>query len=354
MNLITIEVNGQTYTMETSKSILDACKEIGIDIPTLCYDKDLKITASCRLCIVEIENKSTLVTACSTPIYDGLKIYTESEKVIEARQEILRLLLANHDLRCLTCHRNGDCRLQDYSYRYNVHDTPYPDGPNKEIPIDDTNSFFVRDYAKCILCGKCVSVCSDINGAHAIDFTNRGYKTKVASSFDESLQNTSCNFCGMCIQVCPVAALVPKSEIGKGRPWETTKVKTTCSYCGVGCQLQLKIMDNQIIGVAKDESGSNLGHLCVKGQFGWEYVHARDRLSMPLIKNRKTGQFEEVAWDVAIDFIYENLQPILNESGGDAVGGLCSAKCTNEENYLFQKLMRTVFTTNNVDHCARL
>jgi formate dehydrogenase alpha subunit len=352
--MIEITINNKLYKTDSNKTILQVCLENNIDIPTLCYEKGLKITASCRLCVVELVGRNNLETACSTPVNPNMVILTESPKVIEARREILRLLLANHELQCFTCHRNGDCRLQDYCYRYDVHDTHYTKGSKTSIAVDDSNNFFVRDYAKCILCGKCVSVCSDINGAHAIDYTKRGYQTKITSSFDENLENTSCNFCGMCIQVCPVAALVTKSEIGKGRSWEVNKVKTTCSYCGVGCQLKLKVKNNKIIGVTSDNSGSNMGHLCVKGQFGWEYVHSEHRIKNPLIKDKSTGNFIDVSWEQVIDIIYTKLSDIITQHGGEAIAGLCSAKSTNEENYLFQKLFRTAFESNNIDHCARL
>ena len=352
--MIEITINNKLYKTDRKKTILQVCSENKIEIPTLCYEKGLKITASCRLCVVEVAGRKSLETACSTPIYQDMVILTESPKVIEARREILQLLLANHDLRCLSCHRNGDCKLQEYCYRYGIHDKRYSNGSKINIDVDNSNPFFIRDYAKCILCGKCVSVCSDINGAHAIDYTKRGYQTKITSSFDENLENTSCTFCGMCIQVCPVAALVPKSEIGKGRCWEVNKVKTTCNYCGVGCQLQLKVKDNKIIGVASDDSGSNMGHLCVKGQFGWEYVHSEHRLKHPLIKDQATGNFIEASWEQVIDIIYTKLSDIISQHGGEAIAGLCSAKATNEENYLFQKLFRTAFASNNIDHCARL
>lgn len=348
---VKVNINGNDYFVPENYTILKAAEENGIDIPTLCYEEGLPITGACRMCVVEVRGARKLMAACATQVSDGMEVLTESERVVEARREILRLLIANHDLRCLTCERNGDCRLQDYCYRYKVEDTPYK-GEVKDFKIITDNPFFIRDYSKCIKCGKCVSICAEVNGAHVYEFINRGFDTKVTSAFDDPLPETTCTFCGMCINVCPVAALVEKSTLWKGRPWEVKKVTTTCSYCGVGCQLKLKVKDNTIIGVAADKSGSNLGHLCSKGQFGWDYVHSKDRLTHPLIK--REGEFVRVTWEEALNYIAGRFKDILSQWGGRALAGLSSAKCTNEENYLFQKFMRVVLQTNNIDHCARL
>lgn len=349
--MVSITINGNHYNVPADYSILKAAEENGINIPTLCYEEGLTITGSCRMCVVEVKGARKLLASCATPVTEGMEVNTESDRVISARRDILQLLIANHDLRCLTCERNGDCRLQDYCYRYKVEDTPYK-GDKKHYPIDTDNHFFIRDYSKCIKCGKCVSICAEVNGAHVYDFMERGFDTKVTSAFDDTLQETTCTACGMCVNVCPVGALVEKSVLWEGRPWEVKKVTTTCSYCGVGCQLKLKVKDDRIIGVTKDTSGSNLGHLCAKGQFGWEYVHSKDRLTDPLIK--RNGVFEKASWNEALNYVANRLKAILDERGGQAFAGLSSGKCTNEENYLFQKFMRTVLQTNNVDHCARL
>ncbi|GAW94195.1 formate dehydrogenase subunit alpha [Calderihabitans maritimus] len=351
MDKVRVIINGEEYTVRRGSTILKAAEANGIDIPTLCYEEGLPAPGNCRLCVVEVKGARKLLSACTTPVQEGMEIFTESEKVVEARKEILRLLLANHDLRCLTCAKNGDCRLQDYCFRYRVEDTPYR-GDQKKYPVDTSNPFFIRDYSKCIVCGKCVYVCAEINGAHVYDFMERGFNTKVTSAYDDSLTETTCTFCGMCVNVCPVAALVEKSAVWAARPWEIKKVTTTCPYCGVGCQLKLKVHDNRIVGVTKDKSGSNMGHLCVKGQFGWDFVHSPDRLTQPMI--RKSGELEPVSWEEALDYATRRLKEIVKRYGPDAVAGISSAKCTNEENYLFQKFMRAVIGTNNVDHCARL
>ncbi len=351
MDKVRVRINGTDYHVNSDYTILKAAEEAGIDIPTLCYEERLHVIGACRICVVEVKGAKKLIASCSTPVREGMEVFTESEEVIEARREILRLLLANHDLRCLTCERNGDCRLQDYCYRYRVEDTPYQ-GEFRDYPIDTDNPFFIRDYSKCIRCGKCVTVCAEVNGAYVYDFIERGFESKVTSAYDDPLQETTCTFCGMCINVCPVAALVEKSTNWAGRPWEMKKVTTVCPYCGVGCTLDLKVKDNIIVGVSADRSGPNLGDLCSKGQFGWEYVHSPDRLTNPLIK--RDGNFEKISWDKALDFVAARFKDILERWGPKAVAGLSSAKCTNEENYLFQKFMRTVLGTNNIDHCARL
>ncbi len=351
MDKVKVTINGREMAVNKEFTILEAAETNGVDIPTLCYEEGLSLQGCCRLCVVEVNGARKLMAACTPPIYEGMVVETEPERVVSARRDVLRLLLANHDLRCLTCERNGDCRLQDYCYRYQVENTPYP-GDRKAYPIDGTNPFFYRNYGKCIMCGKCVRICAEVNGAHVIDFMDRGFDVKVTSAYDDGLTETTCTFCGMCVQVCPVAALVEKSTVWAGRPWEMRKVKTTCPYCGVGCQLNLKVKDNRIVGVAKEKSGSNRGHLCVKGQFGWDYVHSPDRLTQPLI--RRDGELKPATWPETLAYVARRLLGIKEQYGGAAIAGLSSAKCTNEENYLFQKLMRSVLFTNHVDHCARL
>lgn len=348
---IVIEINGKELKAVEGESILTAAEKNSIHIPTLCFEKGLSIQATCRICVVEVEGAKKLQPACHTPVYERIKIKTESKKVVEARREILRLLLANHDLRCLTCERNGDCRLQDLCYRYKVEDTPYL-GDTKEYPLDRSNPFFIRDYGKCILCGKCVRICAEVNGAYVFDFMDRGFDTKVTSAFDEKLQNTTCTFCGMCVNVCPVGALVERSMEWKARPWEIDKVLTTCPYCGVGCQMYLKVYEGRIIGVAGEKDAFNQGHLCNKGQFGLEFVHSRERLKYPMIK--ESGSFRKATWEEALSLVVEKFSNSFESKGKEGIAGLSSAKVTNEENYLFQKILRSAFKTNHIDHCARL
>lgn len=351
MSDFTLTIDRRQVNVPPGTTIKKAAEILGIEIPNLCYEEGLSNPGACRLCVVEVEGSRNLQASCVAPVADGMVVKTDSERVITARKHILQLYMANHDMRCWTCEANGDCKLQTYMYYYGIDTTPFR-GIHKDYPIYEDNPFFIRDYNKCILCGKCVRICTEINGVQAIQFTDRGFTTKVTSAYDDAMADTTCTFCGMCVQVCPVGALVFKSAKRSGRPWEVHLVKTTCSYCGVGCQLNLKIKDNKIVGVLAEKVEPNRGHLCVKGQFGWEYVHSPDRLRQPLL--RKEGQLQPVSWEEAVQHVAVKFRELLDKHGGSSLAGLSSAKCTCEENYLFQKFMRSVLKTNHVDHCARL
>jgi predicted molibdopterin-dependent oxidoreductase YjgC len=226
-------------------------------------------------------------------------------------------------------------------------------GEQHRYPVDKNNPFIVRDYNKCILCERCTRICDEIQGSFAIEYAHRGFNTKVGVPFHRSLTESDCVFCGQCVNVCPVGALSERSKSGKGREWDFEKVRTTCSYCGVGCTLILNLKDGQIVRVTTDRAaGVNRGNLCVKGKFGFDYVHSPERLTEPLI--REGGKLRPASWDEALDRVSERLEAIKREHGPDAIGVLVSAKCTNEENYLLQKMARAAIGTNNVDHCARL
>ncbi len=349
---VKVTINGKEVEVEKGKTILDACKIAGIEVPTLCHHESLTPTGACRICVVEVEGARTLVPACSFVVTDGMKIFTDTQRVIAARKMVLELLLSAHPLDCLTCEKSGDCKLQDYAYKYGVKGDRFH-GEKYNYPIDDTNPFFIRDYNKCILCGRCVRVCEEVQGQSAIEFIYRGFSAKIGTPFDGPLQDSTCVFCGQCVNICPVGALVEKSRIGKGREWEFKKVKTVCSYCGVGCNLILHVKDGKIAKVTGDwESPVNKGRTCVKGKFGFDYVESEDRLKKPLIK--EGGEFKETSWENALSIVEKRLKEIKEKYGPDSIGVLSSAKVTNEENYLAQKFARAAIGTNNVDHCARL
>lgn len=345
-----IIINGKSYQVEDGITILEACNGLGIPIPTLCHDERLEPYAACRLCVVEIKGKGKLETSCSTKVRDGMEIETHSEKVINTRKEILDLLFSNHPNDCLTCEKSGDCKLQDYCYEYGVEKGTYT-GEKKDYAIDDSNPFYTYDPNKCILCGKCIRVCSELQGTNAIGLENRGFNTKVSTPFDMGLGTSKCVSCGNCVAVCPVGALIPKKK-ERYRLWEIRKVKTTCSYCGVGCQLELLVKGDKVVGVEPAKGKPNNGLLCVKGRFGYNFINHPDRLKTPLIK--RNGKFEEATWEEAYDLIVNKIYETKREYGADAFAGLTSARCSNEENYLFQKMFRALIGTNNVDHCARL
>lgn len=351
MGKVSLTVNGRHVQVPEGSTILEAARKLGVDIPTFCYDPHLSIDGSCRICMVEEQSSGQLMASCAMPAAQDMDILTESERVIRARRGILELMLASHEQECLTCERTGNCRLQDYAYRYAVEKSPFT-GEKREVIVDDANPFYIRDYNKCIYCGKCVRVCHEVQGVGAIDFSQRGFSTRISTPYEENIENSACVFCGLCMEICPVGALIPKHERFAGRPWEVKKVTTICPYCGVGCNLTFKVKDTKIAGVEIPHVLPNRGQVCVKGKFGWDYVEHEDRLQKPLI--RKQGILVEASWEEALDYTARRLKEVKDQYGSGALGGLCSAKCTNEENYLFQKFMRTALLTHSVDHCARL
>jgi predicted molibdopterin-dependent oxidoreductase YjgC len=351
---VTLNIDGIQVTVPKGTTVLEAAQQAGIFIPTLCHDPDLSKPGACRLCVVEIPGARNLPASCVTEAAEGMVVNTASEAVIEARKTILELLLANHPEDCLTCHKNGNCRLQDYAYYYGVRADAFK-GEKHQYPIEDDNPFIVRDMNKCILCGRCVRVCEEIQGNNVIDFAYRGFNAKVGPAMDVKLSDTdisNCAFCGNCVAVCPVGALTEKAMLGKGRQWDVEKVTTTCPYCGVGCNFDLNVKDGRVIGVTSTEGDVNGRYLCVKGRFGYGFIHHPDRLTTPLIK--KDGKFVEATWEEAIGLVAQKLGSVKEKEGPEAIGVLSSARCTNEENYLMNKLSRAVFGTNSIDHCARL
>jgi predicted molibdopterin-dependent oxidoreductase YjgC len=351
---VNLTIDDIRVTVPKGTTVLDAAQEAGIFIPTFCHDPELSNSGACRICVVEIPGIRNLPASCGTEVAEGMVVYTASPAVIEVRKTILELLLSNHPEDCLTCHKNGECRLQDYAYYYGVKFGAF-EGERHQYPLENDNPFIVRDMNKCILCGKCVRVCKEIQGNNAIDFTFRGFETKIGPAMDAKLSDiniSNCVFCGNCVAVCPVGALTEKSMIGMGRRWEMKKVTTTCPYCGVGCTFDLNVKNGKVVGVTSINGEVNGRFLCVKGRFGYGFIHHPDRLKTPLIK--KNGKFVEASWNEAIGLITERMNAIKEKNGPDAVGILSSARCTNEENYLLNKLARAVIGTNNIDHCARL
>lgn len=354
MATLNITIDGRKLTAEEGQTVMQAATAAGIKIPALCNHPALKPIGACRVCLVEVARQRTLQPACTFPVSEGMEVKTRSPQVEEARRFVLELLLSDHPLDCMTCERTGNCELQDLAYEYGLKESRFP-GIQHAYDIDTSNPFYVRDYNKCILCRRCVRACNEMNGVEAIGTIQRGFSTKIATAFDGPMQDSPCEFCGMCVEVCPTAALVPVLRARKGRPWEFKQVATTCTYCGVGCQFYLEVKDGRIVQVAsKWDAPANHGWLCVKGRFGWDFVHHPDRLTKPLIRRTKGGPLEEAEWDEALDLVATRLKTIKDESGPAAFGAFTSAKCTNEENYVLQKFTRAVMGTNTIDHCARL
>lgn len=354
MPTVNVTIDGRQIAAQSGQTVLEAAEAAGIKIPTLCHHAALVPIGACRICLVEVEKQRTLQPACTFQVSEGMVVHTRSPQAEESRRFILELLLSDHPLDCMTCERAGNCELQDLAYQYGIKETRYP-GVRHQYEISDPNPFYMRDYNKCILCRRCIRACDELNGVEAIGLISRGFDTKVGTAFDGDMADSVCEFCGMCVEVCPVGALVPRQRQGQAREWEIDKVTTTCSYCGVGCQYDLNIKDGHIVGVtSKWDAPANHGLMCTKGHFGWDYVHHPDRLTKPLIRTEKGGPLQEATWEEALDLIASRFGEIKAQSGPDAFAALTSAKCTNEENYVMQKFTRAVMGTNNIDHCARL
>lgn len=351
MALVNVTLDGLAVQVPEGTSVLEAARSVGIKIPALCYDPDLSLAGACRICVVEIDGMRNLPASCSTICSEGMVVRTNTPAVIEARRFILKLLISNHPLDCMTCEKSGNCLIQQYCYDYGVQSSPY-EGEKNDYAIDDSNPFYIRDLNKCILCGRCVRACQEIVGHSVIATVNRGFQAKVMP-FGDTIGQSDCVYCGSCIAVCPVGALVEKDMIGKGRKWEVSKVKTVCPYCGTGCTIDLNVKDGKVIGVTGNPEGDVNGRfLCVKGRFGYQFIHSEDRLKTPLVK--ENGEFREATWDEALRLVADKLGATKEKYGPDAIGVLSSARCTNEENYLLSKFTRAVVGTNNIDHCARL
>jgi len=371
-------INGNEYAFSPGETILQVARRNGIDIPTLCWMKGASPTGACRMCVVEVEGARALVASCATPAAPKMVVRTETPQVMKARRLNLELLLSSGHHNCLVqdldmdswtdfqlkamaatehkdlCPVYGDCRLQELAIKYQVRGCRFePTEPRHKI--ENVNPFIVRDLSRCILCGRCVQACNEIQVNNAISFGYRGTRSKIVAKGDRALKNSDCVFCGECVQACPVGALVLTQDMqtddrSKG---ETRLVRTTCSYCGVGCQMYLHVRKGRIVRVTGvDDVGPNYGSLCVKGRFGYPFVHDPERLKVPLI--RENGTFREASWEEAYQRVAEKFGQIKKESGADALGVMASARITNEENYLAQKFARAVIGTNNVDHCARL
>jgi formate dehydrogenase major subunit len=352
---VTLEIDGREITAPEGASVMRAAALAGARIPKLCATDSLKAFGSCRLCLVEIEGAKGTPASCTTPVREGMKVVTQSPRLEKLRRGVMELYISDHPLDCLTCSANGDCELQDMAGEVGLREVRYGmEGENHlDAPTDASNPYFQFDASKCIVCSRCVRACDEVQGTFALTIDGRGFESKVAAGMDEGFLNSECVSCGACVQACPTATLMEKSvvEHGLGR----REVKTTCAYCGVGCSFTAELQGEEVVRMVPDKAGgANEGHSCVKGRFAWGYATHKDRVLSPMVRDAITDPWREVSWDEAIAFAAERFKAIQAEHGVGAIGGVTSSRCTNEEVYVVQKMVRAGFGNNNVDTCARV
>lgn len=352
---VTLSIDNQEVTVPKGTTILEAAKGLGVEIPTLCHLKELAPDGSCRMCVVEVEGgrRGGLTTACTAHCQEDMVVSTHSEIVADSRRFILDLLLSNHKLECFSCGKNGDCQLQQYALDYGIDATSFTEGKRMPCHQEDTsNPFFSYDPEKCIMCRRCVRVCQLRQGRDVLSIANRGFETKMMPSYGQPFDQSICESCGNCVSSCPTGALTAK-DTKEYRKWETQKIPTTCPHCGTGCQMNLLVKNNRLVGVEPLDGPANKNLLCVKGKFAsYKFVGSGDRLTEPLIK--RNGIFEPASWEEALTLVSSKFNEIKAENGPDALAGFSCSRATNEDNYVFQKMVRAAFGTNNVDNCARV
>jgi len=350
---VALAIDGRRVEAEAGENLLMAARRNGFDIPGLCYHPRLTPTGGCRLCLVKIEGRPGTTTACTLQAKEGLVITAFDDELEADRRSLIELLLAEHNCDCLVCESAGDCELQDLAFRYGLDKRArrYA-SPVQDLPKEDVSSpVLVYDPSKCILCERCIKACDEIQGKEILSYSHRGLSAVVTTG-PHGWEASECDGCGDCVQLCPTGAIREKLDVRPPRRWEMEPVQTTCSYCGVGCRLDLWVHDGRIAKITGSEAIPNFGSTCVKGRFGHAYIQKDDRLIHPLM--RRNGELVVASWDEALNEVAAKFSAIKDKHGADAIAGLSSATCTNEENYLFQKFMRACVGTNNVDHCARL
>lgn len=350
---IKLKIDDVEVEVERGKTILDAAQAAGIRIPTLCHDRRLIPFGACRICVVQQKGNAELLPACFTPARTGAEIVTRSPAITASRRLQLQFILLNHPMTCPRCEKEGECELQNLVYEYGVEETQYP-WSKIPFPADDRSTLIQRDGNKCILCGRCVRICDEVQGVGELSFTERGIETSIDTDFHRDLE---CEFCGQCLDTCPVGAITTDRFDSTVKAWELTETTSPCPYCACGCLLTFGSKEGSIKRVFSDPSPdrapqrtpmrANDGNLCVKGRFGWDFVDHPERLKTPLI--RRNGAFKEASWEEALRFVAERLEGVRDQHGPDAVAGLASSRLTNEEHFLFQTLFRKALRTEQVD-----
>jgi len=363
---VTLTIDGESVTVPAGTSVMAAAMSLGTKIPKLCATDSLEPFGSCRLCLVEIEGRRGTPASCTTPAEEGMVVRTQSENLAGLRKGVMELYISDHPLDCLTCSANGDCELQDMAGSVGLREVRYGyDGENHVKPVamegyanenwlpkDTSNPYFTYDPSKCIVCNRCVRACAEVQGTFALTITGRGFDSRVAAGPTDFL-GSECVSCGACVQACPTATLMENKVIELGQP-EHSKV-TTCAYCGVGCSFKAEMQGDRVVRMVPYKDGkANEGHSCVKGRFAWGYATHQDRMTKPMIREKITDPWREVSWDEAIDYAASEFKRIQAKYGRESVGAITSSRCTNEEVYLVQKLVRAGFRNNNVDTCARV
>ncbi|HEV2567101.1 formate dehydrogenase subunit alpha [Sphingomonas sp.] len=352
---VTLTIDGRQVTVPMGTTVMRAAAEIGTAIPKLCATDSLKAFGSCRLCLVEIEGGKGTPASCTTPVADGMVVRTQTERLARIRRNVMELYISDHPLDCLTCAANGDCELQDQAGAVGLREVRYGRGADHlGQPKDRSNPYFDFDPSKCIVCSRCVRACDEVQGTFALTIDARGFNSKVSAGLlSDNFLGSECVSCGACVQACPTATLVEKAVVEIGTPERA--VVTTCAYCGVGCTFRAEMRGEQLVRMVPWKDGkANRGHSCVKGRFAWGYTNHQERILNPMIRSSIDEPWQEVSWEQAFAHAASELKRIQAKHGRRAIGGITSSRCTNEETFLVQKLVRAGFGNNNVDTCARV
>ncbi len=352
---VTLTIDGRNVTVPAGSSIMRAAAEQGTSIPKLCATDNLKSFGSCRLCLVQIDGRKGTPASCTTPVEPGMIVHTQTPQLQKLRKGVMELYISDHPLDCLTCAANGDCELQDQAGAVGLRDVRYDaQATHLGQAKDHSNPYFDFDPSKCIACSRCVRACDEVQGTFALTMASRGFDSKISAGMtSDDFLSSECVSCGACVQACPTATLVEKKIVEVGTP--DRSVVTTCAYCGVGCTFRAEMRGEQLVRMVPHKDGkANRGHSCVKGRFAWGYAQHKDRILKPMIRARITDQWREVEWDEALSYAASELKRISQTYGRHALGGISSSRCTNEETFLVQKLVRAGFGNNNIDTCARV